>query len=997
MMSARRASMNGFNSWCLLPLSVWLLACMLYTVRVAAADSSLDQPRRFDIDAGSAESLLVTFSEQSGYQLLYLYESFRHVELNAVHGTFEPLDALDRMIAGTAVTYSVTHGRTLTLRVEREPSHATTGERRAASTTSARRRSRVDSGTSMDTVTIRSSIDSQKLEQTGSNLMTLRREDIGSTGFVSTQDIVRTVAQVFGGGPTEDTQAVGRETNTNITRGAGLNLRGLGASSTLVLLNGQRLAGSGSEALFVDVSNIPLTAVERLEVLPESASTFYGADAVGGVVNFVMRDSFEGAQTEGYFGTSTRGGLDESYVSQIAGWREEGSRGVVAIDYFSRDGLPAESRQLATSNLSAFGGDNFDTLLAQPANILFGTQFWAIPRGQDGTSLKPTDLLPGAPNTQDRYDHADVLPSQQRWGLFASSRWDIGKRLSAFADVLVGQRSARNYSGGYAMYFLVPSSNPYFVNPAGLSGPVQVAYNFFDDLGPLTTDIRVRTAHATQGIELQLESGWSVNATMGYASEQQRTVTENSVDSRALANSLADSNPATAFNAFGDGSHTSPETLARLRSAALFTGRALLKSASVLATGPIAKLPAGVLKFSLGGDYRHVGFSSSQAESASSGFFERKVDQVMDSASAELAVPLFDEPNARPGLQSLRLSFAMRYERYFDIGADSAPRLGVEWTPVRDLMLRGTYAESFRPPGVMDLDESQNVYAFYPMYDPQKGAASNVLIWAGKSRDLQQQLARSWTAGFQITPARLEGAAFALTYFDTSFTNRLTQPALSADLLSNPNLAALITRDPTPELRADVCSRAPLAGSALPCLGVPVNAIADVRLRNDATTLTRGIDLLVSSAFDTAFGKFRLRLNGTYVLEFSEAQASYLPMQNLVNTPHYPVNLRLRGSAAWQSGSMEVSASTNFTNSYRDTISLPNRNVGSWTTVDLHASYRFASGDGGLLDGTSIGVSIDNLFDRDPPFLNNSVGVGYDQENGDLLGRMVGISLRKKL
>ncbi len=101
----------------------------------------------------------------------------------------------------------------------------------------------------------------QNLEETGSSLISISRLDIEATSFVTVQDVAKTFPQVFGGGPTEDTREIGFEAPTNVARGSGINLRGLGASSTLVLMNGRRLAGTGTQGLFVDVSNLPLAAV----------------------------------------------------------------------------------------------------------------------------------------------------------------------------------------------------------------------------------------------------------------------------------------------------------------------------------------------------------------------------------------------------------------------------------------------------------------------------------------------------------------------------------------------------------------------------------------------------------------------------------------------------------------------------------------------------------------------------------------------------------------
>ncbi len=167
------------------------------------------------------------------------------------------------------------------------------------------------------------------------------------------------------------------------------------------------------------------------------------------------------------------------------------------------------------------------------------------------------------------------------------------------------------------------------------------------------------------------------------------------------------------------------------------------------------------------------------------------------------------------------------------------------WEPITSLRVRGSYSESFRPPGLLDLDESTNYFAYLPVKDPTTNSFSNVLVWGGKSKDLKQENARSWTTGLEdFSPRISRGTAIALTYFHTEFVDRLSQPTPTADLLSNPEFADLITRNPSAEYRSAVCDRAPLAGSLGDCRAMPIAAIADMRFRNDAVVRTQGFDLL---------------------------------------------------------------------------------------------------------------------------------------------------------
>jgi outer membrane receptor protein involved in Fe transport len=138
-------------------------------------------------------------------------------------------------------------------------------------------------------------------------------------------------------------------------------------------------------------------------------------------------------------------------------------------------------------------------------------------------------------------------------------------------------------------------------------------------------------------------------------------------------------------------------------------------------------------------------------------------------------------------------------------------------------------------------------------------------------------------------------------------------------------------------------------------------------------------------------------LNGTYLRDFSEAQTPDQPLTSLLNTENEPINLRLRASIGWGYHEWSTLLAANFTNSYRDTASIPQRRVDSWTTFDLQLRYDFSDDASSWLRGMSVELNARNLFNVDPPFLNNQVTyIGYDQENADPYGRLLSLQLRKR-
>jgi len=177
-----------------------------------------------------------------------------------------------------------------------------------------------------------------------------------------------------------------------------------------VLINGRRVAPSGSEAEFVDVQNLPLTAVERIDILPDSASATYGADAAGGGVNFIMRDRFRGAETIARGGSGTQGDLQEYLFAHTWGTDWDSGHALLAFEFYRRGPLPGADRRYAVSDLRPFGGGDFDTVLANPGTLVVptptGMWTWAIPTGQDGRHLATADLVPGTANVLDQLEAA---------------------------------------------------------------------------------------------------------------------------------------------------------------------------------------------------------------------------------------------------------------------------------------------------------------------------------------------------------------------------------------------------------------------------------------------------------------------------------------------------------------------------------------------------------------------------------------------------------------
>ena len=343
---------------------------------IAFAD--LESVRTFDIPPQPLASALLQFSSQADVQVVGSSNSLTDLATPGINGRYTGSEALRRLIGGNPVNFEAVTKRSVRILPQAEERAIRRDVQLDRQTSSERfQRTSVETSASSDsnssaTSTLRlaqgeASPEGEKgspgadspairLEEvvvTGSHIrgaqnlsspvITFDREDIEASGYSTVQQLIQSIPQ--------NVSNVSETTFENLNGGAqvmryggsGINLRGLGSESTLVLLNGRRISAAG-RGNFVDVSLIPMSAIDRVEVLTDGASAIYGSDAVAGVVNFVLRDDFEGAETRLRYGSVTTGGLDELQVGQTLGHAWQTGNALISYEYFRRGSLDGADR-----------------------------------------------------------------------------------------------------------------------------------------------------------------------------------------------------------------------------------------------------------------------------------------------------------------------------------------------------------------------------------------------------------------------------------------------------------------------------------------------------------------------------------------------------------------------------------------------------------------------------------------------------------------------------
>ena len=294
-----------------------------------------------------------------------------------------------------------------------------------------------------------------------------------------------------------------------------------------------------------------------------------------------------------------------------------------------------------------------------------------------------------------------------------------------------------------------------------------------------------------------------------------------------------------------------------------------------------------------------------------------------------------------------------------------------------------------------ELDPSEFDIFATPFGDPAApSGVSNQIFLFGDNPDLQPEEADTFTIGFDYTPTSIDGLTLGATYYDIELGNRIASINIFTALSREDEFAALITRNPNPDLAQSFLDDPAYVDFGFGFTGDDIDVILDGRINNTAVTKIDGLDVNVNYLFDTAAsGTFTFALNGNFVLGFDEAFTASSPLLDILDTAERQVDLRLRSNVGWTNDGWSVNAFLNHTGEYKDDVSDPEREIDSFTTLDLSIAYDLQQG--GILEGVQLSLTATNVFDEDPPFFNNPNGVGFDPTNGNPLGRFVAFQLTK--
>lgn len=844
---------------------------------------------------------------------------------------------------------------------------------------------------------------------TGATLLNITRDSIASTGVNAAKDLLnQTVPQLstFNALPTGSVDfgsAVSKISLRGIGTSAGLSS---GTNATLVLLNGHRIVPVGILSTDADPDLIPSDIIESVQVLPDGGSATYGSDAIGGVVNFVTRKSFDGVQLRGQhvFGDD----YHENTVSATAGKSWSTGTAFISATFNQHSAIFGKDRDYVTTDFRSHGGNDNRSISCPYGNFVVGGQRYT------GDGFAPIVEAPRC----DATDYTSLTPNEERWNVFGYVEQELTENLKFSVDGFWSDRKAKIYSDitNVPNAYTITAANPFFHPVAGETSQT-VNVNYARAVG----NYRV-TPQSYSQYQFAPSLTWTVNDKWQVRGDFLYGESNSVIHDRSGLNGAAITS--TNFNPY-DPSLTSPDVLRALQDYELYSrGKNTLKSGMLTANGTLFTLPGGEVKLAVGGEIRRQSLLDQTVTGPigdRTGLRSFYSARTVKALFAELQVPVVGPDNAGPGLRELSLNAAVRYDHYSDFGGTTNPRIGFDYRPIDDFVIRGNYQTTFVAPSLADSGNKIDTRLQIQTLDPN---VYQIFI-AGAGVGLKPETGRTFSIGGEWTPNAVPGLRVGVTYWNTKVDNLISQ-ALSAyggssgASLTEYNLCGTGYAPKGKAASANGACTADYLNSiqsewlridngAAPAIrtiadlfgpGVTVADVIDARRKNFGSAKLEGIDANISYRTDVSFGTLFAQLAGTYNLrkDISSkpggAFVDYISGETVIGSPRYNLVAAVGGT----SGPITLRANLRRNGGYDIPVgNAPGQtHVKSYTLVDLYAGIDLARFT--ALENAKIDITVNNVFDQDPPYyggaMNANRPAGY--ANGGTLGRTIAVGLTSK-
>ena len=849
-----------------------------------------------------------------------------------------------------------------------------------------------------------SRIGRQDQSQLASPTQVLGAEEIAESGFVGVDDLLLlNTANIGSTGGAQDLAGGGADDRA--TRSA--NLRGLGVQSTLVLLNGRRVAHTDAYTNLVALT--PSIAVERVETVLDGASALYGSDAIAGVMNIITDDRFDGIRLSGQY---THIQDAPGYIIQgMVGGGNDRFHAVLSASYEYQDKLQGFERDTTnfdnTSGLSQPGNfvlrsrpvapDGGDVIIDNGVNgpINYSQLYDQISAATGSSSVQLADPYCTVEGTGGIYAGVNPFPNgacrfsyQQRNPVKPRSRvtlvhfdshYDITDDHTAYFEGRYYQQGTERF--GIASFpittgsLVVPADNP--GNPFGI--PVTFAGRLLGNQSPDRVErAEIDSIHLVGGIRGGITDSWNYDVMAAYSREDSLLRTSDTdliaaqnafngfggpdcqIDPFGVpaASAVAGEGNCFYFSPFGADQQTNPpETDYNVLTPYTRSNTAELRYAEAVVTGDLFELPGGTAGLAVGAQIREESeetMADSGIVNARFGFQGKSLpgtgQRTIKSVFGELYLPAFD---------ILDVQLAGRYEDYGEFSTFD-PKVGVNIRPFYWLALRGSYSTAFRAPDLSEAVSDSVISGVGQTIDPLDPTDTGTFrtIRTVSNPDLLPEQSTNFNVGITIEP--VDRLVLSADYFDFRFTDRIVLEAAQQVINANPN---------GPRTRRDEFGR---------LLSV------DIGYFNAGQTRTNGIDLRAAYTFELGANRFTLENMATIVTTYEVQLGPDAPVidalgnRNSTNPGAPAPRFRDNARISWSNGAHSANVAMRHTGGLEDDYVASGR-IDPWTVFDAQYAVRF-----GAQDNLQIAIGAINIFNEEPPA---AAFTGYLPSLHDALGR----------
>ena len=427
------------------------------------------------------------------------------------------------------------------------------------------------------------------------------------------------------------------------------------------------------------------------------------------------------------------------------------------------------------------------------------------------------------------------------------------------------------------------------------------------------------------------------------------------------------------------------------------------RSIELILKGRLATTAAGDVGIAVGGSYMNEN-PAYRAYTNGKLTFDLHPDRNIKAYYGEIYVPLVEKQNSILFIQALEISAAVRTDNYSDFGSTTNPRFGARWSPATGVSLRASYGRSFRAPTESELSAGASSAVVIESFAKPNGSGTLPMIVLDGGKALSAERAKTLDFGVEYQPVNLQGVDFTLNYYDIRYVDRIVQIFPPANALQSSNIyGQLITNLPSDAAAQSYVDSAVAKGAQyFDFVGTGTTGVRyafDSRLQNASIVRQSGVDFIASWARTFSAGNLTAQANATFVDKIDTAYSTGASFANLVSTYGNPPKWRSRENLAWATVGWEINGAISTVGSYVNTAGLGNPAVSAWTTIDLGARlHADAYLTGSEWKGMTVGISVLNAFDRNPPYIKVLSGapLNYDPNNASPLGRFISLELRKK-